>query len=106
MSKAEVINIIRAYLNVLKQEGIVIEKAFLYGSYARDEASESSDIDLLLVSSLFDTDDDYVLSKPWVYTTKVDHRIEPLAVGLKRFQTDNVSPILELVRQEGIEVQA
>jgi len=106
MSKAEVINIIREYLNVLKQEGIVIEKAFLYGSYARDEASESSDIDLLLVSSLFDTDDDYVLSKPWVYTTKVDHRIEPLAVGLKRFQTDNVSPILELVRQEGIEVQA
>ncbi|MCK4343937.1 MAG: nucleotidyltransferase domain-containing protein [Bacteroidales bacterium] len=106
MSKAEVINIIRAYLNVLKQEGIVIEKAFLYGSYARDEASESSDIDLLLVSSLFDTDDDYVLSKPWVYTTKVDHRIEPFAVGLKRFQTDNVSPILELVRQEGIEVQA
>jgi len=106
MSKAEVINIIRAYLNVLKQEGIVIEKAFLYGSYARDEASESSDIDLLLVSSLFDTDDDYVLSKPWIYTTKVDHRIEPLAVGLKRFQTDNVSPILELVRQEGIEVQA
>ncbi len=105
MSKAEVINIIREYLNVLKQEGIVIEKAFLYGSYARDEASESSDIDLLLVSSLFDTDDDYVLSKPWVYTTKVDHRIEPLAVGLKRFQTDNVSPILELVRQEGIEVQ-
>jgi len=106
MSKAEVINIIREYLNVLKQEGIVIEKAFLYGSYARDEASESSDIDLLLVSSLFDTDDDYVLSKPWVYTTKVDHRIEPLAVGLKRFQTDNVSPVLELVRQEGIEVQA
>jgi len=106
MSKAEVINIIRAYLKVLKQEGIVIEKAFLYGSYARDEASESSDIDLLLVSSLFDTDDDYVLSKPWVYTTKVDHRIEPLAVGLKRFKTDNVSPILELVRQEGIEVQA
>lgn len=106
MSKAEVINIIREYLNVLKQEGIVIEKAFLYGSYARDEASESSDIDLLLVSSLFDTDDDYVLSKPWVYTTKVDHRIEPLAVGLKRFQTDDVSPILELVRQEGIEVQA
>ena len=105
MSQTEVINIVRVYLETLKRAGIDIEKAFLYGSYARNEATEASDIDLLLVSQMFDVTDDYILSKPWLYTTEIDHRIEPLAVGLKRFQTDDVSPILEIVRQEGIKIQ-
>jgi predicted nucleotidyltransferase len=104
MSQTDAINIIRAYLDVLKQAGLNINKAYLYGSYASNEANEESDIDLLLVSSEFDTDDDYILSKPWLYTTKVDHRIEPLSIGLKRFASDNVSPIIEIVRQTGIEI--
>ena len=104
MSQTDAINIVRAYLVVLKQAGINIDKAFLYGSYARDEANIDSD--LLLVSSLFDTDDDYVLAKPWLYTNKVDYRIEPLSIGLKRFATDDTSPIIELVRQTGIEIHA
>jgi len=106
MSQTDAINIVRAYLVVLKQAGINIDKAFLYGSYARDEANIDSDIDLLLVSSLFDTDDDYVLAKPWLYTNKVDYRIEPLSIGLKKFTTDDTSPIIELVRQTGIEIHA
>jgi len=106
MSQTDVINIIRAYLLVLKQAGINIDKAYLYGSYARNEANAESDIDVLLVSSLFDTDDDYILSKPWLFTNKVDYRIEPLSIGLKRFTTDDVSPIIEAVRQTGIEIKA
>jgi predicted nucleotidyltransferase len=106
MSQADAINIVRTYLLVLKQAGITIDKAYLYGSYARDEANIDSDIDLLLVSSLFDTDDDYILAKPWLYTNKVDYRIEPLAIGLKRFANDDTSPIIELVRQTGIEIPA
>ncbi|MDP3642643.1 MAG: nucleotidyltransferase domain-containing protein [Bacteroidota bacterium] len=105
MSQIDAINIVRAYLKVLKQAGIIIDKAFLYGSFARDEANADSDIDLMLVSGMFDTDDDYVLSKPWLYSVKVDHRIEPISVGLKRFNSDDTSPIIELVRQTGIEIQ-
>lgn len=105
MSQIDAINIIRAYLKVLKQAGITIDKAFLYGSYASNEAKEDSDIDLMLGSSMFDTDDDYILSKPWLYSTKVDHRIEPLSIGLQRFISDNSSPIIEIVRQTGIEIQ-
>ena len=105
MSQVDVINIINAYLKVLKQAGITIDKAFLYGSYARNEAGEDSDIDLMLVSSQFDTDDDYVLATPWIYSSKVDHRIEPLSVGLQRFNSDDTSPVIEIVRQTGIEIQ-
>ncbi len=105
MSQIEVINILNTYIQVLKQAGINIEKAFLYGSYARNEANENSDIDVMLISSMFDTDDDYVLSKPWIYSNKVDHRIEPISVGLFRFYSDDASPIVELVRQTGLEIQ-
>jgi uncharacterized protein len=104
MAQIDVINIIRNYLLVLKQADIIVDKAFLYGSYARNEASDESDIDVMLVSRQFDTDDDYVLSKPWLYTTKVDRRIEPLSIGLKRFNTDNSTPLIETVRQTGIEI--
>ena len=105
MSQIDVINIIHTYIQVLKQAGIVLDKAFLYGSYARNEASEDSDIDIMLVSRMFDTDDDYLLSKPWIYSSKVDPRIEPISIGLLRFNSDDASPIIELVRQTGIEIQ-
>jgi len=105
MSQIDVINIVQTYLQVLKKAGIPIDKAFLYGSYARNEANEDSDIDLMLVSRIFDTDDDYVLSKPWLYSSKVDHRIEPISIGLLRYNSDDTSPIIELVRQTGIEIQ-
>lgn len=105
MSQKNIIDIVNSYVNVLKKAGIPIEKVFLYGSYARNEANDESDIDLLLISKIFDTNNDYILSKPWLYTTEIDHRIEPLAVGTKRFETDDVSPILEIVRREGIEIK-
>jgi predicted nucleotidyltransferase len=104
MSQADAIAIARAYVAILKEAGIEIDKAFLYGSYARGEATEESDIDIMLVSRAFDTYDDYTLSQPWLYTTKVDHRIEPVAIGLKRFMNDNLSPIIDVVRQTGIEI--
>jgi predicted nucleotidyltransferase len=105
MSQIDAINIARVYLSVLNNAGIIIDKAYLYGSYASNKANEDSDIDLLLVSKQFDTDDDYVLSKPWLYCSKVDHRIEPLSVGLKKFTTDDISPIFEVIRQTGIEIK-
>ena len=104
MSQADVINIIRSYLIALHEAGIIIDQAYLYGSYATNQANDDSDIDVLLVSGMFDTDDDIILSKPWLYASKIDHRIEPFAVGKKRFMLDDISPVLESVRHRGIEI--
>jgi predicted nucleotidyltransferase len=41
---------------------VKIDRAFLYGSFATNNASEDSDIDVLLVSDIFDTEDDATLS--------------------------------------------
>ncbi|MCX6250957.1 MAG: nucleotidyltransferase domain-containing protein [Bacteroidetes bacterium] len=104
MLQQDALNIARQYVANLNKAGIVIYKAYLFGSYARNQARESSDIDILLVSDAFDTDDDLILSEPWSPKYRNDYRIEPVAIGKKRFQTEDYSMVLEVVRQEGIEI--
>lgn len=104
MLQQDAINIIRNYVSNLNNAGIVIYKTYLFGSYARNQANENSDIDVLLVSDAFDTDDDVVLSKPWSPKYRQDYRIEPVAIGRKQFQSDTNSIILEVVRNEGLEI--
>jgi uncharacterized protein len=104
MLQQDAINIVRQYVSNLNNSGVLIFKAYLFGSYARNQANENSDIDVLLVSDAFDTDDDVVLSKPWSPKFRKDYRIEPVAIGRKRFQTDDNSIILEVVRKEGLEI--
>ena len=106
MVDVKVINIVKKYLRILSQEGIVISKAYLYGSQARGTATEESDIDLMLVSPLFDGNTDKYAPVLWLSTRKASDKIEPIAVGEKRFQTDDISPLIETVRQEGIEIAA
>lgn len=104
MLQSDAIEIVKKFVANLNQAGYLIEKAFLFGSYARNEARENSDIDVLLVSEIFDTDDDAILSKPWSPKYRTDYRIEPIAMGKKRFLTDDNSIILEMVRREGVEI--
>jgi predicted nucleotidyltransferase len=43
----------RRLVQCLERAGIVVEALYLFGSHARDEATEDSDIDILLVSPSF-----------------------------------------------------
>ena len=104
MLQKDAIKIVQQYVTNLNNGGVLISKAFLFGSYARNQATENSDIDVLLVSEVFDTDDDIVLSKPWSPKYRIDYRIEPVAIGLQRFNSDDSSLILEVVKNEGLEI--
>lgn len=104
MAGKSVINILQDYLSLLQSEGIKIEKAFLYGSYLNDTESSESDIDLMVVSQQFDNADDLLIGKVWALTKKVNSRIEPFIVGIKKFETDDVSPIIQIVKNEGLEI--
>lgn len=44
---------ISKYLSLLEKEGVKREKAFLFGSYAKDKARSYSDIDIYLLSKQF-----------------------------------------------------
>jgi predicted nucleotidyltransferase len=105
MDRKETLNKLSEYIKILNESGLNIEKAFLFGSAARNEAREESDIDVMLVSRRFDDQsDDLAYGLIWKLTRKVDSRIEPYAIGLSRFDTDEVSPLLQIVKKEGIPV--
>jgi predicted nucleotidyltransferase len=104
MAQGEIIEILKKYCLLLNSSGIPVYKAFLYGSYSRNEASSDSDIDILIVSKLFDTQNDMLKAKAWRLTEQVDNKIEPYIVGLQKFKTDEVSPLLQMVKNEGIEI--
>jgi len=40
----------------------------------------------------------------WRIAARTDSRIEPIPVGIKRWQTDDASTILEIARREGVRV--
>jgi len=106
MVDSEVINLVKQYLQILSNEGISISKAFIYGSQANGTATSESDIDLMLISPLFDESTDKISPVLWLSTRKVSYKIEPVAIGEKRFLSDYSSPLIETVRQEGIEIAA
>ncbi len=104
MAQSDVIKLLQLYVRILNEAGLRIQKAFLYGSFARNQASEDSDIDVMLVSDSFDADDIKIKAKAWQLTRKVDLRIEPFTIGSKRFFSDNDSALVDQVKKEGIEI--
>ena len=60
----------------------------------------------MLVSDIFDKNDDQAVGKTWRISRSIDSRIEPYTVGKKRFLSDEYSPILQVAKEEGLEIQA
>lgn len=104
MDDKKVINIIKKYLKALSDNGIKVDKAILFGSYAKGEARANSDIDLLLVSSMFNEENDDYTGIIWRLTEVSEYKIEPIAIGEKRYLEDDVSPLLEIARTEGVKI--
>lgn len=102
MAKGEVIKLLIKYVNLLRSEGIVINNAYLYGSYLTETATDESDIDLMLVTD--NVNDDYMVGKIWNLTRKVNSKIEPYLVEKKRFETGVNSPLIDLVKRTGLEI--
>ncbi len=101
MANREIVDILKKYILVLRSEGINIDKAYLYGSYLSNTATDESDIDILIVT---DNEDDYLIGKIWSLTRKVNSKIEPYLVGKRRFISNNDSPLIDLVKRTGIEI--
>jgi predicted nucleotidyltransferase len=103
MAKREVIEALKLYVNLLKSEGISVDKAFLYGSYLTDSATSDSDIDLMIVTE--NENDDDLAGRIWRLTRKINTRIEPFLVGKNRFYSNDNSPLVDLVKRTGLEIR-
>jgi predicted nucleotidyltransferase len=102
MAKNEVIEILKSFIFLLKSEGISVEKAFLYGSYLSGSATNESDIDILVVTN--NGNDDYLAGKIWQLTRKVNTRIEPFIIGTDRFNSNENSPLIDLIKRTGLQI--
>ena len=98
-----IISGVRRYLNSLKDQGIAVRLGVVFGSRARGTAGQWSDIDLLVVSPVFDGEySRELVSKLWRTAARTDSRIEPIPCGERQWREDTGSPILEIVRGEGL----
>ncbi|SDB09394.1 Nucleotidyltransferase domain-containing protein [Desulfonatronum thiosulfatophilum] len=98
-------NTVKKYLTELIRLGIPVSFGIMFGSSARNDAHRWSDIDLLVVSEAYDSScsrEDINLL--WRTAARTDSRIEPIPVGLHRWETDDGSTIIESARREGIRI--
>ena len=105
MADPTIINIVRQYLQNLAEDGILARMGVLFGSHASGHPGQWSDIDLLVVSSTFDG----VFSRDaidslWYVAARTDSRIEPIPCGERQWVEDEVTPIIEVARREGVQV--
>ena len=71
-------NIVKKYIRRLKENNIPVQKALLFGSYAKGTHRKDSDIDVAIVSTIFKGDrfTDRRLIVP--FRRGLDSRIEPM----------------------------
>jgi predicted nucleotidyltransferase len=102
MVERKILKLLSRYVDHLKNNGIHLEDAFLYGSYCTGNHKTSSDIDVLLVLSEADASSDALSGKIWRLSKEFDEKIEPLIIGIEKFHQDEVSPVLINIRREAV----
>jgi predicted nucleotidyltransferase len=106
MVEETVIEAVRKYLAELPRVGINARRAILFGSFARGQAGEYSDIDLIVIAPEFDGPREISLVQALWRATIADNRIEPIPCGEHEWETDQSRPVLEIARREGIIIAA
>lgn len=89
------------YLEELRQQGIRVNKAYLFGSYAKGKVWEGSDLDICVISSSFGKDynrDKMLLNKASI---RVNLLIEPVAYSPEDF-ANKYDSLAEEIKRFGI----
>jgi predicted nucleotidyltransferase len=95
-------NTIEQYLRLLKENNFKIQRVYLFGSYARGDYTEWSDIDLALVSDNFKGIRIKDKDKIRKITLSVSSSIEVLPFNPNDFNAEN--PLAKEIMETGIEI--
>ncbi len=107
MVESAVVSAVRQYLSVLPTVGIHASRTVLFGSFARGEADQYSDIDLVVIAPEFDAERDFdTIKNLWETTLLADNRIEPVPCGEQEWESGDGRPIIEIARREGVVIEA
>jgi predicted nucleotidyltransferase len=94
---------INRYIDLLKQEGIDVSKAILFGSYAKGTAKPESDIDIAIVSSQFGKNNLKEMMLLRRIALRVDSHIEPLPFSPREIN-DRYSTLAQEILKYGISI--
>lgn len=108
MADEGAIAVCREFARRALDQGIPIDGVVLYGSMARDEPREWSDIDVLVLVRDEVPREQLRDGRRLLFriATALDTRIEMIVTYTSRFETDEGTPIIEVARTEGIRIAA
>ncbi len=92
----QVLNKTQSFLNLLKQGGIDVSEAYLFGSALKGYADSDSDIDVAVVSKDFQGLPYYDIKKISKYRRKIDLRLEIHTFQLSEIETDPSSFFMKI----------
>ncbi len=101
--KQEITEVARKYVNYVRDQGITVSEAYLFGSWAKGNAKKDSDIDVCVVSEQFGRDDIDELQRLLHLTRKVDLRIEPISLTPEDL-ANHYSTLSAEIRKYGIRI--
>jgi len=99
MDKREVIEKVKAYNELLKKH-FEFEEIYLFGSYAKNNYNEDSDIDVAIIVEQIEGD--YFSTTPvlWKLRREIDDRIEPILIE-RKFDDSN---FLDEIKMYGLKI--
>lgn len=103
MSKVEIKKIIIKYGENLTKEKFPFSNIYLFGSYAKGNYNNDSDIDIAVVSDISAENAERNRLSLWRARRNLDYRIEPHFFTEKDF-ADNSDPLAYEIRKTGFKV--
>ena len=104
MVAAEITQSVKKYIGEVKNHGIDVTFAVIFGSQAKGVAHHWSDIDVVLISKRFNIRHAYEdVAELWKIAGEIDSRIEPIACGEEEWEREE-TPIITIARREGVTV--
>ena len=103
MSTQDAIMVAKKFVRLVGEK-YPIEKAYLFGSFAKNKADEASDIDVCIVSPAFGTDHWEKESELRKLSLEVDYRLSPVAFGPEDIK-DRWSQLAHEITTHGIKLQ-
>jgi predicted nucleotidyltransferase len=94
MDKSEVISIVSKY-KMLVSKHFDVENMILFGSYAKGNQNEDSDIDVAIVVNSMDLDFFTYAPLLWKLRREVDDRIEPILIEKNNDQSGFLQELMQ-----------
>ena|ERR1017187_5784458 len=96
-------NSIKQYIDSVINQNIGLTKAYLFGSYAKNNNNDSSDIDIALILDNINDDELFDAQvRLLILASRFDNRIEPHIISYQDFKSDN--PFVNEILKTGIEI--